>query len=446
MQDSEAYRGCGVVCCRVDPRMGAVEQMPPNEDDVSASSGIGDAWLNIFIDETGTHLTSGQMQMGSQFFICAAVLVDDRHLEYVAGRLDDIARELRFGSEIKSSAIGTNHRRRILLLEAVQDLPFQFVWLLVDKARILGQSGLRFQQSFHKFFKRLLQAPLANYAGTGIRVRFDQYGSPEFMARFEDYMRERVPPSLLFDYSVTHVDSAHSRLVQLADVIAGTLAQCLEPERRSPESERLRDLLAPKELTRVTWPPATLARVRPEGANEVDSVLEQRALDRAERLIVKLAAHGSSDDWALAVILEHLVFARTMEEGVRQSVYADKLVELLAAEGYETNSRAVRSAVSGLRDHGIVIAGTTNGYKLALTVSDIDEYLDHQVGVITPMLLRVDKARQSVKLDTAGDHDILGANWDELKIMVDSLAESRLPQSARDFDSEDAVGAEESEG
>jgi len=386
-----------------------------------------DSWLNVFVDESGTFLSGGRMPDDSQFFICVAVLVDDAKLDATAALVDSAAAALGGGAEVKSSRIGARHDLRIRYLEAVQDADFLYSWLLVDKTMIGGESGLRFQTSFHKFFKRLLQRPLTSYSGTGVRVFFDRYGSPRFMERFEQYMDEQLRPSLWFGYEDTHVRSCDSRLVQLADLIAGTLSYCFEPAKRCDQSHRFRELIGPKELSAVMWPPPAYPSPGTSGADPLDGVLGQRAVARANQLICNLGHSDSADERLLAATLEHLLFSRVMEDPPRQSVYADRLLELLSDQGFEISSRSLRTAVGGLRDRGVIVAGSASGYKLAFTVADIQEYLAHSAGVISPMLHRVDRARQTVKLDTLGKHDILCEGWAGLGAMVDALADSRLP-------------------
>jgi len=89
------------------------------------------------------------------------------------------------------------------------------------------------------------------------------------------------------------------------------------------------------------------------------------------------------------------------------------------------NTRQVRSLVGVIRDLGVVLAGSPNGYKLALTAADIGEYLAHTESIVGPMLARVKLARQSVRLDTSGRYDILSQSHD-LWSLVEASADHRL--------------------
>ncbi|MDZ4179945.1 MAG: DUF3800 domain-containing protein, partial [Coriobacteriia bacterium] len=363
----------------------------------------GMPWLHVFVDESGT-------SDADAYFTCVAVLLDDSQVQPARDAIEGIAQRRSSGGEIKSSSIGANHARRLLFLEDIQDIAFQYACLVVDKAAIDDKSGLRFRKSFQKFFKRLLQKPFDSYAGGGINITFDNFGYPETMVEFEQYMHSRMRPSLLFDYESRHVDSASDRLVQLADLIAGTLNWCFDPSRQCAESPRYRELLRKKELAAIAWPPVSNTPTDEEESSPDDSVIGETALARAYRLRLNLDASPLPDERAAAYILDVLLFARLFEEGASQSIYADRLEELLKSQGFEVSTRQVRGMVGFLRDKGVVVAGSAHGYKLAISAADIQEYLAHTEGIVAPMLTRVARARESVLLDTSGAHDILGSN------------------------------------
>lgn len=72
------------------------------------------------------------------------------------------------------------------------------------------------------------------------------------------------------------------------------------------------------------------------------------------------------------------------------------------------NNQAFHSRIIGkIRDEGIILAGPTADFRLALTPTDIQEYLSHDNAIIGPMLARILKSRSTVKTDTASHQDIL---------------------------------------
>ena len=374
------------------------------------------SWLNIFIDESGK-------SNDDRLFSCVAVLVDDAQLQPARDAVEMIARQLSRGGEIKSTSINDNHPRRIKFLEAIQPIDFQYVCLVADKQYIRDDSGLKFKKSFNKFFKRLLHRPLNAYASGGIRAVFDKYGWPQTMQEFECYMTDWMPQNLFFDYQVTHVDSRSERLVQLADLIAGSINWCFDPGRKCDKSNQFRELLRSKELSIIAWPlrePISHSDDRSEDAN-----ITRQAQLRVQGLIARYESSSSQDERAMSIVLEELLFARIFEEGARQSIYADRLPDVLDQHGIGMNTRQVRSLVGIIRDAGVVVAGSPNGYKLALTASDITEYLSHTESIVGPMLARVRRARESVKLDTSGRYDILHGSAN-LRYLVEATSDAPL--------------------
>jgi hypothetical protein len=374
------------------------------------------SWLNIFIDESGK-------SADDRLFSCAAVLVEAAQLQSARNAVEIIACQLSSGGEIKSTSIGDNHARRIKFLEAIQQIDFQYVCLVVDKHYIRDNSGLRFDKSFNKFFKRLLHKPLNTYACGGIKAVFDNYGWPQTMQEFERYMANRIQQNLFFEYQVSHVDSRSERLVQLADLIAGSINWCFDPWRKCDESWQFRELLRNKELSIIAWPPRTRSEIGGEAID--DTNIAQQALLRVQGLINRYEDSLIQDKRAMAIVLEELLFARIFEEGHRQSIYADSLPGVLDQHGIVMNIRQVRSLVGNIRDAGIVVAGSPNGYKLALTPPDITEYLTHTESIVGPMLARVRLAREAVKLDTSGRYDILHAST-SLRHMVEAIGDAPL--------------------
>jgi len=85
---------------------------------------------------------------------------------------------------------------------------------------------------------------------------------------------------------------------------------------------------------------------------------------------------------------------------------------------------------------GVVLAGSPNGYKLALRAADIGEYLEHTESIVQPMLTRVALARQSVKLDTSGRYDILDQST-PLRTLVEAATDQPLLTLRGDEASED---------
>jgi hypothetical protein len=387
--------------------------------------------LNVFIDESGNADLDSAKAGASRFFVVVAVIVDDQQLALAAKKMADVANDLCGGSEISSKRIGGKSRRRLAFLEAVQEVPFRYVAMVVNKDAIDPLSGLRFKRSFHKFFQRILETRLAQYGG-GLRVYVDEHGSQEFMDGFGDYLARHIGGTLFYDYEQQFVRSEDSRLVQLADLVAGSLAYCFDESKREETTPRFRELLRSKQIDIAAWPPVEQSADSGSADGAAEDLNRQMAIMAKNRVVRFLHQHAEAADElarSRAATLEILLFARLYEEGDDQSVYGAELVRRLEARGLASISeQAFRSQVVGsLRDSGIVIAGTWRGYRLALSSEDIGDYLAHSKSIVLPMIARMGVARRSVLLDTAGAYDILGSEeCSVLRALIDCFADAEL--------------------
>jgi len=388
-------------------------------------------WLNVFVDETGTADLDVVKDGVSPLFILAAVIVDEGQLQPAVGQMNRISSRLNSGAEIRSKKIGGDHRRRLAFLEAIQDVEFGFVALVVNKESVDGESGLSFKRSFHKYFHRVLETKLAQYGG-GLRVSIDEHGSTEFMLGFEQYLNEHIGGTLFWGYEAQFVPSEESRLVQLADLVAGSLAYCFEKDKRCESTPRFRELLRAKQIDIWAWPPIERLEVPMPSTgrtSDVDSRLGAMAANRAVQFLENHRGDEGELVRAQVATLEMLLFARQFEEDAGRSIYGTELVRRLHARGLESVSEQVfRSQVVGrLRDAGIVIAGTGQGYRLSLSAADVADYLAHSQGIVLPMLSRIAAARRSILFDTASAYDILApAEYSLIRAIVDCFGDVGL--------------------
>lgn len=392
------------------------------------TSSVG-PWLNVYVDESGTAELDLRKPNVGRYYVGVAVFVDEEQDQKAQSLLDGIAGRLCGGAEIKSARIGVDHDRRLRFLEAIQHVDFGYLALAVDKSLVLADSGLRFTTTFHKFFSRLLQGQFG-YSGGGLKVCSDRFGDSLFMENLDSYLKETVKPHLFYGYEHRSVPSDSCRLIQLADLVAGSLAYWLDPARASLYSERFRDMLITKEAGIVAWPLPSRAQRGP-ASSSLDGRIEEAAIGRAKQLLRVLNESSEVKDRMRALTLDALLFARIFESGPRRSIFTDRLLDHLAAHGLDVPPKQAFRAevIGGLRDRGIVIAGTNEGYRLAISVEDISDYLAHTGGVVEPMLARVVSARTAVKQDTSNQHDILEEGDDVLREVVTAFTAAQvLPQ------------------
>lgn len=259
------------------------------------------------------------------------------------------------------------------------------------------------------------------------------------MASFRSYLDAHGLPSLFHDCQHSFADSASTPLIQLADLIAGTLAYCFDPAKSGPHSLQFRELLRSREAGIQCWPWEPLPEVEPPPAGATpDALLQYTLRQRVVRFLTQHENSSDTDRHMQAVTLGHLLFARQFEDRENQAIVSDALMARLRDEGFEEmHKQAFQSRVIGkIRDEGIILAGASDGYRLALTVADIQDYLDHDKSIIEPMLGRMLKARDTVMSETAGAYDVL--------LAPANLRMKKIAETFRDSQIEVAVPRRES--
>jgi len=365
-------------------------------------------------------------------FICVAVVVDEPALHITDAAMRQISRDFCGGAEISSGRIAGKNELRLKYIEAIRELPFGFYALVINKDRIPKDSGLRFKRTFYKYINQMLYESLVR-SGKNLRVFADQIGGQDFMDSFKPYLEGRGRPNLFQDFQHAFVKSHETPLIQLADLIAGTLSYCFDPQKQNDHSTRFRDLLRCREIGIQCWPWDLAPQTTPAAADTTLDDLIRSTMTRRVVMFLEEHEHSANIDRQMQfATLSHLFFARQFEERGRQALVSDELMRRLKDIGLEVPSKQhfLSKIVGAIRFEGIILAGSPDGYRLALSVADINDYLNHDSNIIGPMLARMKTARESVSTDTAQRYDILGPDaYAGLKALAEAFQDSLIEQA-----------------
>jgi len=365
-----------------------------------------DEYGDTSIEETNAGVTS--------FFIITAVLIDQGHLDAARSGAIAVRDKYFLGGEIKSSRLGPKKdRRRLTILDKINDLELKHFTFAVNKSSLYKEGGLAHKRTFFKYLNRRLYERLFSVYDE-IDVTADEHGSESFMSEFKDYLSRRLSPTLFSRPAFGFADSRSEILLQVADLISGSLARGLDPKRNSDLSSEIYETAKRGSLGITVWPP----RYDPSGIDtdvqftELDAVIRHQALKQARQYL----ADGSSDipldamGRARVEVLEYLLFSIHYRDAHR-FVPTGKLREhILRATGMEISEHQMRAGViATLRDAGVVIASGPHGYKLPVCRADLHQFASHADAVIRPMLARLSAARETIMLASLGEVDILDA-------------------------------------
>lgn len=189
-----------------------------------------------FTDEYGAFGWDLDKPNVSTHFIITAIIVEESKLESVRSQAEIIRKKNFQTSEIKSSKVGSNHKRRARILNELLKLDFTIFPVVIDKKGVLNYPGLKYKKSFYKFMNNIVHKELRK-AFSNLTVVADAYGSNDYMDSFKEYFQNNSEPkNLLGESELLFEDSKHDVLVQIADFISGTLAYVYDEHKKGSDS------------------------------------------------------------------------------------------------------------------------------------------------------------------------------------------------------------------
>jgi hypothetical protein len=361
------------------------------------------------VDEYGNPNLATETAGVSRYFILSVVIVPALQLDDVRTSVEAVRKAVFQTGKMKSARVGKNRQRWQMLLASLSPIPFKFYALAVNKDSITKTSGLKWKGSFYKHLcGRAYDKVMRAYPD--LHVRADQYGRSEFQESFASYIRLNHRPTLFDRGTFDFVDGKTDVLVQLADIICGVLARCYDPDMRLTGAAELLGLIRGQALLVDEWPPMhrlTSTGHELKASSEVDGRVAQYSLGRAEEFVVENEDSPDEVVRCQVGVLEQLLLECRL--GSNRYVLAANLIKNLEDRMLEPKGEAWfrLSVIAGLRDAGVLVAGSSAGYKLPTSEADLEMFARHAEGVCVPLLRRVQAACDAIKLTTRGQIDIL---------------------------------------
>ena len=363
-----------------------------------------------FVDSTGNPSMALDKEGTSTFFIVVTVLVDVGGVESVRAAAEDLRRRHFQTGEMKSEKVAGNANRRLRILKDLAGLEFRYHAFIVDKREIDPESGLIYKEPFIKFLHRQVYQRLFS-CFPDIVVVADSYGDREFMDGFKRYVDRLTEPTLFrrshFEFRESHTDP----LVQVADFLAGSFGAALEPSKGTVAFD---DVVAALEARRAlieAWP----IKRRPLGAvvlssdSGADRLVRDHCLNQAYAFVE--GHHDSPDLGRMHQVRTMRYLLDHVDDGANRGYLpTGRLIDHLAALNPEPVSiYFFRSEViAKLRDSGVILASSSQGYKIPTSVADVASFVDHDQSIVEPLLGRLKAARDQLLLASKGDLDIVG--------------------------------------
>lgn len=359
-----------------------------------------------FLDESGSFGFDFDSEGVLPFYVVCAVVVKNTSIDAINDCIDEIRAALFGGSEMKSSRIGANHPRRAKVLVELLQLDFQTILLIADKKAFIRDSPLtEYRQSFIKFLHQKLYSSMYSVYPK-LKIVEDEYGSSEFQKGYREYVINHRPEINIFgDYDFDFVDSKKSNIVQIADIIAGSVMQHLI----DPSAPDALKIFRGKIVDIVNFPNSYQIYVPDDnGEKKYDAAIYMLATKCASDYLENNKNDPSPEIRLRVHFLRYLLFNARMYTESRY-IYADEIVnELTRVIGSRVSKDYLyRRIIAPLRDEGIIIASSSHGYKIPKSLKDIATYVSQTTTVVGPMLSRIEKCRTQILKQTDGELDII---------------------------------------
>lgn len=374
-----------------------------------------------FIDESGNHDLATEKTGASNYFIVLAVIIPAEQKLNLELSIEKIRKKYFNFGEIKSNKL--NNERRIKIINEISDLDFKFYAVCIDKSRIIKDSGLQYKKSFIKFTNGLLYNQLFKSI-KNITIYADGHGDSYFVNSFADYIKKNHAPDLFFDSKIEIVDSKSQILVQLADFLVGTTAKLYEEKVYGEVRDSFLRFIQNKRIRIDEWPPKFETELTANSSsNAIDSKISNISLHRASEF---LKNNFNSFDREIEIqyaTLSYLLFrARFPFEKIFTST--NEILDHLKEQGFnEITKQYLRSnVIAKLRDHDVVIASSTKGYKIPASYSDMIGFADLVDGLAIPLLSRLKKADEIFSLGSVGEIKLLKEQrFEYLRFIIDNM-------------------------
>ena len=373
-----------------------------------------------FADEFGNNSFDFENQ-GSHFII-ASVIMNQDELSEIKEQLESIRKKYFQTGEIKSSKVKYNHKRRILILNELKSINFSVYAVVIDKRKLFGE-GFKFKQSFYKFLNGILYKELYR-TFPQLELKVDEHGGNDFMRSFKKYV-EKNHIRNLFTGSEFNIKKSHNDLgVQLADFMAGTLGYIFDENKKSDKSSEFAEILSDKLISINQFPKEYKSEEfnEEETFNEYDDTIATLGLNGVFDYIDKTT--GNSQD-----NLDRLNFAKLFllyhqsNHPKKYTTSAEFIKHLNVNRQKDLSKEQFSSKIIGhLRDNGLLIASSRDGYKIPTSAHDMKKFIKHGKSIVFPILRRIEECRNAILLATTNEYDILNEKeFEKLKELINNV-------------------------
>jgi biotin operon repressor len=357
-----------------------------------------------FADEFGNN--SFDFKSQSTHFIIASVIINADELDVVNQQLEVVRKKFFQKGEIKSKGVSKDFKRRKLILNSFEEINFSIYAVVVDKEKLFGE-GFKYKQSFYKFLNGILYKELYR-TFPQLELIVDEHGGNDFMLSFKKYVENNHIRSL-FSGSEFIIQKSHNELgVQLADFIAGTLGYIFDKHKKSEHSDDFFRLLSDKLISINHFPKQyeinqfQELNINSEYDETIATLSLNRIFDKIERI------KGDSEEKIDKLnFLKLLILFHQSKHYKKYTTSEEFIKHINVSRTNNLSKESFTSLVGSLRDEGILIASSRDGYKIPTSKYELKKFIQHGKNIIFPVMRRIEECRNAILLATNNSCDIL---------------------------------------
>lgn len=352
----------------------------------------------IFIDEFGnSHLDLSKKGTFSHF-VYASVIIPESEVNNARILRKEICKKFRLGNDIKSKNIGDKkyfQKRLDILNYLIENLDFSIDVLVIDKDKLdKDEGGLRFKKTFYKYFQKVLIRKY-NQVYSSYNIYLDKLGSDDFRTELLNFIdnngtqRDLFNPDRTFELSD---DKTDEKLVQLADIIAGSLGRLFCLSHYNSESSKIYEILH----TRMSVSYYPYLKISNKEIKKTKTLSKEISQLNLESLKNYLENSKKSEDALKRRLLEYLYTNSKIDS--ERLVPSYELINFLKNFSKTITEDKLRLLIRDLRYEGLFIISHSGkpGYKLASNYSDIEQHFSHFMKYIFPMLNKIKILNQNI--------------------------------------------------
>lgn len=185
----------------------------------------------VFIDDSGDPGFKINKGSSKTFVMCCVVFDDELEAEKTAIKIKELRRRLKKKDSFEFKFNKCSKKYRIEFLKSICDSRFRIRAIVMPKEKIHGIELRRSTESFYKF---TIKTVLKNNFGkiTNAKIRLDGHGNRLFRRELLTYLKNHL--NNREQYVISNIkfrDSHRDVLIQLADMIAGSINRTFNKEK-----------------------------------------------------------------------------------------------------------------------------------------------------------------------------------------------------------------------